>query len=69
MRAPDGSLNEAFLKDLLDAQAAASMARAKAEAADAKVSLVRAKIEAAGKQVVWDYNDGRDTVRVVDRES
>ncbi len=62
-----GALNEQFLRELLDAQAAAHMAEAKAETARANVSTIRAKIEAAGKQISYDYQNGRELVRVIDR--
>jgi hypothetical protein len=61
-----GDLNAMLLKELLEARADATKARAKAEMADAKATMVRAKIEAAGKQIKYDWNDGIETLSVVD---
>ncbi len=41
-------------------------ARAKVDQARAKANLVEAQIEVKGKKVVYDWNHGVETVKVVD---
>lgn len=50
------------MKTLLNAQAKAQLARARAEKADAEVQMVRAKITASGRQVVWDPKTGAEKI-------
>ena len=51
-----------------DLQEKINAAQSKAAIAQAKVNLVRAQIEVKGKAVVYDYKDGRESLKVVDRK-